>query len=265
MKASLLFLLVALRSACGTATPQLQWDPATAADCVEWYNNSAGESCEYVRDYFGITAEEFHAWNPSVGLDCQPWEWQSYCIVTLSRLNNTTPSTSSSASSSTTARTSTSSTATTPGPSPTSWAERGCYVEDPSLPILEERVSPAGGDAALTVPACENACYLRAYVFAGVQDGNQCWCSSYVAGNWADNQTDCNTPCAGDNETFCGGRGLVNVFGAEENTASTTATATATAAEISGTATEAGSPVGETQSSGAMRNLGVFGRIRGLA
>lgn len=55
MKVSLLFLLMAFRCACGTPNPALQWDPETTIDCIEWYNNSEGESCEYVRSLFGIT------------------------------------------------------------------------------------------------------------------------------------------------------------------------------------------------------------------
>lgn len=251
MKASLLFLLVAIRRACGTPSPTLQWGPETTKDCIEWYNNSDGESCEYIRSLFGITPEELHEWNPSVGLDCQPWEYQSYCIVTMEKINNTITTTSS-PSSTTTVSTSS---IVTPGPSPTSWTDMGCYVEDPALPILEENLSPEGGDAALSIPKCENTCYLKAYVFAGVQGGNQCWCGSYVGGEWASNQTGCSTPCTGDSKAFCGGKGLVNVFKAEQNEASTTTTTTTRA---SSTTTAAGSTISETHSSEAMRNLAMF-------
>lgn len=93
----------------------------------------------------------------------------------------------------------------------------GCYVEDPVLPIFEENLSPRGDDAALSIPQCENVCYLKAHVFAGEQEGNQCWCGSYVGGEWVSNQTDCNTSCIGDGTTFCGGKGLVNVLKAKQN------------------------------------------------
>ncbi|KAI1656646.1 hypothetical protein F4813DRAFT_362661 [Daldinia decipiens] len=241
MKASLLFLLVAFRRVCGTPNPTLQWDPETTKDCIEWYNNSDGEPCEYVRSLFGIAPEEFHEWNPSVGLDCQPWEYQSYCVVTMEKINNTITTTSSSSSTTTVSTTS----SVTPGPSPTSWTDMGCYVEDPVLPILEEKLSPEGGDAALSIPKCENACYLKAYGFAGVQEGNQCWCGSYVGGEWASNQTYCNTTCTGDSKMFCGGKGLVNVFKAEQNEASTNTTTTATAG-TSSTTTATGSTISET-------------------
>jgi hypothetical protein len=172
-----------------------------------------------VRNYFGITPEEFHKWNPSVGLDCKPWDYQSYCIVTLEKLNKTATTTTPS-----TTIAITTTTVATLGPSPTAWTAMGCYFEDSKLPILEQNMSPAGGDAALTIPKCKNSCYRRAYGFAGVQQGNQCWCGSYVGGEWANNQTDCNTPCTGDKNTFCGGKGFVNAFKAQENQAPASST-----------------------------------------
>ncbi|KAI1770460.1 hypothetical protein F4818DRAFT_432954 [Hypoxylon cercidicola] len=224
-----------------------------AKDCIEWYDNGFGESCEHILHLFRITPEEFHEWNPSVGLDCQPWLRQSYCVFTMEKYNETHTTTSSSSSITTV---STSSSVVTPGPSPSAWTEMGCYVKHPTLPSLEVNVSPEGGDAVLTIPKCENTCYLKLYNFAGVLEGNQCWCSSYVAGGWASNQTDCNTPCTGDSNTFCGGTGLFNVFKAEQNEASTSITTTTMGTSSTSTAT--GSAVSETQSSGAMRNLAMF-------
>ncbi|KAI1810268.1 hypothetical protein GGS20DRAFT_568249 [Poronia punctata] len=248
MKASLLLLFVAVRRTFGTANPTLQWDPETAKDCAEWYNNSDGELCEDVRSLFGITPVEFHQWNPSVGLDCQPWDYQSYCIVTWEKINNTVTTTTSSSSTTTVSTT----TAVTPGPSPTSWNDMGCYADDPVLPILEKNFSPAGGDAALSIPKCKTTCYRRAYSFAGLEGGNQCWCSSYVGGEWASNQTDCNIPCTGDSKTFCGGKGLVNVFKAEQN-AETTSTTTGTSSATATTPT-----IGGSQTTGATRILAMF-------
>ncbi|RYP66169.1 hypothetical protein DL771_007945 [Monosporascus sp. 5C6A] len=253
MKTSLLLLFVAFaRQTSCTGYPTLQWDSGTAQDCIEWYNNSEIESCEAVRKYFGVTPEEFHKWNPSVSLDCEPWQYQSYCIATLEKLNNTVTTTTSSS----TITTSTTG-VVTPGPSPTFWTDMGCYVEDSKLPILEKNLSPAGGDAALSIPKCKNTCYRRAYGFAGVQEGNQCWCGSYVGGEWASNQTDCNTPCTGDKKTFCGGKGLVNIFKAEENLTPASNTTTSTG-KISGIDAAAETIISETSSSGAMRNMAMF-------
>ncbi|KAF2730198.1 hypothetical protein EJ04DRAFT_389929, partial [Polyplosphaeria fusca] len=195
-----------------TAYPTLQWDPDTVKDCAEWYNNDEGKTCEYVRKYFGITPTEFHTWNPSVSLDCKPWDWQSYCIITETKINATKPTTSSSSS----RKPSSTTTVVTLGPSPTTWTDLGCYVEDSKMPILDKNMDP-NGNTALTIPKCKNRCYQGAFAFAGVQKGNQCWCGSYVGGEWASNQTRCDSPCTGDKNTFCGGNGFVNVFEAEEN------------------------------------------------
>jgi hypothetical protein len=92
------------------------------------------------------------------------------------------------------------------------------------------------GDASLSVPNCKNSCYRHAYPFAGVQEGNQCWCSSYVGGEWTKNQTDCNTPCTGNKAEFCGGKGVINVFEALEN-AAPIITASVTSASIEAAAT----------------------------
>lgn len=204
-----LFALVA-RQVTASRYPELQWDPETAEDCIEWYNNGDDQSCEYVRDYFGVTPEQFRQWNPSLGLDCKPWRRQSYCIVTQDRLDNTPkPSISSTVSMTMTS-------ALSLIPSPTAWTDKGCFVEDPKLPILDQNMSP-NGDAALSVSECKNSCYRHGYEFAGVQEGNQCWCGTYIGGQLAENQTDCKVPCSGDKTTKCGGKGLLRIFQAEKN------------------------------------------------
>lgn len=276
MKTIILFSLLSIaRQAASSGTPLMQYDPDTAKDCVEWHNNLIDEpepyigdsSCKAVRDYFNITPEEFHKWNPSVGLDCQPWyDVTSYCIVTLQKLNDTGKLTT------TTSSTSTATTTTTSilslGPSPTFWVARGCYAEDPKLHVLEQKMSPAAGDPDLTIPKCKNSCYRRAYAFAGVQEGNQCWCGSYIGGEWTKNQTDCNVPCTGDKKSFCGGKGLLNIFEAlanEEapptsNTTTTTITTESDSSSSTSTTTTSGtvSTATTTFSSGAMKNMAFF-------
>lgn len=110
------------------------------------------------------------------------------------------------------------------------------------------------GDANLSIPKCKNSCYRRSYAFAGVQAGNQCWCSSYVGGEWAKNQTDCNVPCTGDKATFCGGKGAVNVFEALEN--ETPSVRVTTTGKPTGVASSAMAVV---TSNGAVKNRALFG------
>ncbi|KAF1938379.1 hypothetical protein EJ02DRAFT_354681, partial [Clathrospora elynae] len=192
--------------------------------------------------YHSVTPAEFHEWNPSVGLDCTPWRWQSYCIVTQRRLDSTkTMKTSSKVTTTSTSK------APSLAPSPTAWKALGCYAQNPNRPILEQNMN-ANGDASLSVPKCKNSCYRRAYSFAGVQEGNLCWCSSYVGGEWAKNQTDCNTPCTGNKAEFCGGKGVVNVFEALQN-AAPVVTASKTSASVKAAAT----------SNGAIKNRAVLG------
>jgi hypothetical protein len=56
MRTSLVLSIAVLaQQVVATGTPLLQWDPDTAKDCVEWYNNAEGATCEYVRSYFTST------------------------------------------------------------------------------------------------------------------------------------------------------------------------------------------------------------------
>ncbi|QYT01309.1 hypothetical protein H0G86_008353 [Trichoderma simmonsii] len=61
---------------------------------------SSIDSCEYIRSGFDISPEDFHKWNPSVGLDCKPWNFGSYCIVSEGKLASFTATASKSASTS---------------------------------------------------------------------------------------------------------------------------------------------------------------------
>ncbi|KAI0539139.1 hypothetical protein GGR58DRAFT_525123 [Xylaria digitata] len=203
MNLSIFISLVALtRLGSCTPYPTLEWEPNTAEDCVDWYNNSDIEWCEFRHS---TLKQYFSKWNPSVGVDCKPWNHQSYCIVTQERLDNTPIITTTSTSTATL------------GPSPTSWMALGCYVEDSERPVLDKNVSPEAGDATLTIPKCKATCYRQSYGFAGVQEGSQCWCGSYVGGERESNQILCNVPCTGDKTTFCGGKRLISIFQAEES------------------------------------------------
>ncbi|KAL6803002.1 hypothetical protein GGI42DRAFT_359895 [Trichoderma sp. SZMC 28013] len=201
---------------CGAGpTPQLQWDPDTISSCMDWVDNVGKETCEYVRDMFGISPQDFHTWNPFVGLDCKPWNIQSYCILTREKWASFTSTRSVSMSKTTSTSTSTS--VSTHVPSPTAWEALGCYTDDvPVLPVLENEYSKDGGDPALKISSCQSTCWAaslkRTVLYAGVKEGNQCWCGSFVAGETSRNQTDCNLPCSGDKTQICGGKGRINVF-----------------------------------------------------
>lgn len=131
------------------------------------------------------------------------------------------------------------------------------------MPILEQNMSP-NGDLSLTVPKCQISCYSAGFGFAGVQNGDQCWCGSYVGGNWASDQASCNMACTGDEETFCGAHGFLNIFEAKENHENASATTfTTTTDSISGTASDTVSATAVV-SSAAANKLGVIGLTGGF-
>jgi hypothetical protein len=56
MKASfVLSFAVFVRQVFSGDRPQLQWDPDTVKDCVGWYDNGLGKTCEAMRSLFGST------------------------------------------------------------------------------------------------------------------------------------------------------------------------------------------------------------------
>lgn len=265
MKSALIsFTVVALGSRLCVATPypDMQYDPATTKDCVDWIDNTGSMTCKEVRDFFNITPEEFAQWNPSVGVNCDKlWIMASYCVLTQQKLSQLTATIASSTKPITTTTT-TSTTALRP--SPTAWEELGCYAERPSRPILDKLVSDKGGDAALTIPKCQDTCYRLNYQYAGVKAGNQCWCSGYVAGEWAPHKTDCNMTCAGDAKTNCGGQDCLNVFEAAkpdpvpEQTTSNDMKSTASRTQSASTTSTltVGAAQSSKASSGAAKNFG---------
>lgn len=174
-----------------------------------WEDNADDLICTEVRKYWNITAAELSLWNPSVGADCKPWGYQSYCVVPEIRL----PATTSTVKPTTSTTRVATSTSTTLDPSPTAWVDLGCYVDaNTTRPVLEKRISSATGDAALTIAKCKDACYKASLLFAGLKAGNQCWCSSFVAGELALNATECGTPCTGNATEKCGGKDRISVF-----------------------------------------------------
>ncbi|KAJ3489152.1 hypothetical protein NLG97_g6055 [Lecanicillium saksenae] len=210
----MLFLLATALLAGGTLTtaasvPQMQVDPATTKDCIDWYDNDMRQTCKEAREMLNITPEEFNDWNPSVGFDCSHWYYASYCVLTQAKLDRLTATR--------TTATSTKTTTSTLGSSPTSWESLGCYIQSPktSTPVLSTLVGEASGDDNLTVAKCQDRCYRDGYRFMGLKGGNQCWCTNNVVGDLARNAKECNLPCTGDKDRICGGKASYSVFKAQ--------------------------------------------------
>jgi hypothetical protein len=113
------------------------------------------------------------------------------------------------------------------------------------------------GDSALTLSKCKDACYHAGYMFAGAQEGNECWCSNYVAGESAKNPDQCYMSCTGDASEVCGGKGVVSVWEAlENNEVVVSSTSTSSQAAVTSTIT---SIEAAATSNGAAKNRALFG------
>ena len=54
MRTAFPLLLVAfVQRVASSRYPLLQWDPETVEDCIEWYDNGQGKTCEWVRKLYG--------------------------------------------------------------------------------------------------------------------------------------------------------------------------------------------------------------------
>ncbi|KAI8248972.1 CFEM domain protein [Colletotrichum sp. SAR 10_77] len=183
---------------------------AGASSCSYWYDNYEGESCVVVRDYmFAISPETFSRWNPSVGLDCSGWQDRtSYCIQVASEEPPKTTITTASTTTTVPAQ------SQTPTAVLTGWNPMGCFIDDHTL---DTKSTKAGG-SSLTVDKCQAACWSEGFRYAGVKSGTECWCGSFVGGDWAAHQISCNVPCPGDAKQTCGGKALLLVFEAQVKT-----------------------------------------------
>lgn len=224
MKTSISLALVVLaRQVVCNSLGRENADKRIPEDCIHYYDNVHVESCEYVRDVFKISPQLFHEWNPSVGVDCSNWATgMTYCLETWSRYESRYDATATIVSSEPATTTTTTTTTTSSSkPSPTAWSYAGCWPENPEEPyVLYTNMSPAGGDPNLSISKCKDSCYhhFPSYRFAGLKDGNQCWCGAYAVGNISPNGTrDCNVPCSGDPSEICGGKGSLNVFSLNDN------------------------------------------------
>lgn len=204
---STLICLIFFFSIClADSEPNLPYDLNTTSACTFWYDNYQGFSCEDIATAYEDTFAELALWNPSLTTDCGNWlDGFSYCVEARVANATTTESTS----------TATSTIISTPTALPT-WTSVGCYLDSASPPTLSNRTAVVAGDSGMTIKGCETACAGTGLVYAGttyagLEDGTQCWCGSYIANELA-NSTDCDTPCAGLATEVCGGSGRVNIY-----------------------------------------------------
>ncbi|KAL2812859.1 hypothetical protein BJX63DRAFT_432363 [Aspergillus granulosus] len=85
-------------SQLGTTTTSTSIGPTqsgTAPDCTQYHTVVSGDSCADILAQFDITIEQFYAWNPTVGSNCQNlWLDYAYCVSSPSRITSSMSTTS---------------------------------------------------------------------------------------------------------------------------------------------------------------------------
>lgn len=120
------------------------------------------------------------------------------------------PSTTKSTSTSTTSSTSTSSSST--APMPTGFNALGCYLDSQGSRTL---ATLAYSNSSNTPALCATACRRNGYRYAGVEYGNECYCSNFLQNpglNGGSANSGCTTACAGDQTQTCGGSSRLYIY-----------------------------------------------------
>ena len=102
-------------------------------------------------------------------------------------------------------------------PGPGNWGSMGCYA-DPNNPgrTLRYQVATTGGQGALTIKLCVDACEAAGYTLAGAEYGGECFCDNAISnggGPAEDGAAQCSMTCNGNKAELCGGPFRLNVYG----------------------------------------------------
>ncbi|KAI8810016.1 WSC domain-containing protein [Cladochytrium replicatum] len=84
----------------------------------------------------------------------------------------------------------------------TGWNYTGCYVDTSSrmLSLYSEATT------TMSVESCIQTCSDRDYIYAAVQDNDECYCDSYIRGNYGTApESECSSVCTGSVFEYCGG------------------------------------------------------------
>jgi hypothetical protein len=90
----------------------------------------------------------------------------------------------------------------------------GCYPDSTTNRTLRYYMSSVSEDDgnAMTQDACNIACYVAGYIYAGVEYGQECFCDSSIQWGSSVDQSECNMACPGLAGTTCGGNLTINIF-----------------------------------------------------
>nr|XP_036576515.1 CFEM domain-containing protein [Colletotrichum truncatum]KAF6783272.1 CFEM domain-containing protein [Colletotrichum truncatum] len=196
---------------------------ACYADGLEYAGLQAGKEC-WCNDYVG------NAWAPNqdaCNIPC-PGDASQTCgganVINFfeAKLDDTLPpgpipSDEPTGPIASTTTTSASATKTTfPAASATpSWQAVGCYKD--LYPSSDHTLKNWGGMNydTMTVAGCHATCAKGGYLFAGVENGEECWCGNEVSSpeiNVPVAENDCNKPCTGDGGQTCGAGSRIYMY-----------------------------------------------------
>ncbi|KAJ7741005.1 WSC domain-containing protein, partial [Mycena metata] len=89
------------------------------------------------------------------------------------------------------------------------WQYEGCFADSTSSRVLPHQQTIAGG---VTVESCTSACKANGFAVAGVEFGQECWCSSSLPTSSLLSDNDCQTACTANTTEFCGGSSRLGVY-----------------------------------------------------
>jgi hypothetical protein len=85
----------------------------------------------------------------------------------------------------------------------------GCYVDTPDRDLAHL----AFMGSSTTIKNCREKCGQLGYLYAGLQDGKECWCgNSYGKHGLASAASQCNMQCSGDFGTVCGAAWRISLY-----------------------------------------------------
>ncbi|KAF8341317.1 uncharacterized protein EI90DRAFT_1719489 [Cantharellus anzutake] len=93
------------------------------------------------------------------------------------------------------------------------WGLLGCYNDDTSNRALKGYSTSSSSNS---VTSCESTCQAQGFKYAGVEYGQECYCSNSITTTsmtgTLQSPSDCNMPCSGNSQQICGGSYRINIY-----------------------------------------------------
>ena len=94
-------------------------------------------------------------------------------------------------------------------PEITGWTSQGCYTDSVDHRALPKQVYV---DGDMTIEKCTDKCFSKGFIFAGVEFGRECFCSSSIGASGMPATDGCDMPCTGNYHENCGGGNRLNIY-----------------------------------------------------